>query len=149
MKPIQTLIKLISPLIALSFHHQNQLGRLDALSGVEVGESSEEGSLLCLHLAPVLGLDDLLVEASLLGLVLAGGVVTPIIAPSGVLVLGGLFMLVLGAVGDEVTGISTPVTAVLRAAPSPIQPVVVKPGEPRDHKRQILITQGLQLLICD
>jgi hypothetical protein len=88
---------------------------------------------LGLGLLEVLLLQCLLVESSL-RLVLRG-VLALVLALAGVVLVGGVLVL-LGAVGNEVVGISTAVASFLRTTTtSAIQTVVVKPREPVDDQR--------------
>ena len=106
---------------------------------VKVAESGEDGTLLHLGLLVVL-LERVLIKPPL-GLVLAGGVLALAIAPTGVvLVLATLkLVLLLGAVGDEVVGVTAVVATLLASATPPVQAVVVKPHKPTGHKHQLLI----------
>ena len=72
---------------------------------VEVTEGGKEGTLLGLVLLEVYLLERLLVESSL-RLVLAGGVLVLVHALAGVILVEGVLVL-LGAVGNEVVGVST------------------------------------------
>jgi hypothetical protein len=92
---------------------------------VEVTEGGEEGMLLGLGLVEVLLLQCLLIESSL-RLVL-GGVLALVLAFAGVILIEGVLVL-LGAVGDNVVGISISVASFLWTTTMPaIQAVVVKP----------------------
>jgi hypothetical protein len=102
-------------------------GRGVAVGGVllKVAEAVEEGVLVSLGLLEELLLDRLLIKTSL-RLVLAGGVPTLVLVLVGVILVGGVLVL-LGAVGDKVVGISTAVASFLRTTTTlAIQAVVVK-----------------------
>jgi hypothetical protein len=114
---------------------------------VEVAEGGEKGVLLSLGLLEVLLLQHLLVESSL-RLVL-GGVLALVLALARVVLVEGVLVL-LGAVGDEVVRISTAVASFLRTTTtSAIQAVVVKPREPANDQRQLVVPKTLHLLLCD
>jgi hypothetical protein len=102
-------------------------GEEDRSSSVSLSRSlrGEEGTLLGLGLLEVLLLQCLLVESSL-RLVL-GGVLALVLMPAGVVLVGGVLVL-LGAVGDKVVGISTAVASFLETTTTlAIQAIVVKP----------------------
>jgi hypothetical protein len=59
-------------------------------------------------------------------------------------------LVLLGVVGDEVVRVSTAVASFLQITTTPmIQAVVVKPREPADDQRQLVVPKGLQLLLYD
>jgi hypothetical protein len=97
---------------------------------VEVVDGDKEGALLGLDLLDVYLLECLLVESSLL-LVLAGGVLVLVLVLAGVVLAKGVLVL-LGAVGDEVVGVSIAITSFLQTTALEIQAVVVKSREPAD-----------------
>jgi hypothetical protein len=84
---------------------------------VEVAEGGEEGMLLGVGLLEVLLLQCLLIE-SFLRFVL-GGVLALVLALVGVVLIEGVLVL-LGAVGDDVVGISTAVASFLRTTTMPV-----------------------------
>ena len=115
---------------------------------VKAAEGSKEGVLLGLGLLEVHLLECLLVEASL-RLVLAKGVLALVLVPADVELAEGVLVL-LGAVGDEVVGISIAIASLLRSTTVlALQAVVVKPRELADDERQLIIPEDLQLLLCD
>ena len=96
---------------------------------VEVTKEGKEGALLGVGLLEVRLLERLLVKTSL-QLVLARGVLALVLALSGVM-LARKVLVLLGAVGDEVVGISTAIATILQTTTTPVvHAVVVKPREP-------------------
>ena len=115
---------------------------------VKVAEGSKEGALLGLGLLEVLLLERLLIESSL-QLVLAGGVLVLVLVPAEVELARGVLVL-LGAVGNKVVGVSTAVASFLRTpSTSMVQAVVMKPRKPADDQCQLIVPKSLQLLLCD
>jgi hypothetical protein len=84
---------------------------------VEVAERGKKGALLGLDLLEVHLLEYLLVEFSL-RVVLARGVLMIVLALAGVVLVGGVLVL-LGAVDDEVVGVSTAIASYLRTITMP------------------------------
>jgi hypothetical protein len=118
-------------------------GRRTVIVGVvvEVTEGGEEGALLGLGLLEVLLLERLLVESSL-RLVLRG-VLALVLALARVVLVRGVLVL-LGAVGDEVVGVSTAVASFLWTTITlAIQAVVMKPRELADDQWQLVVPKGL------
>jgi hypothetical protein len=118
-------------------------GRRTVIVGVvvEVTEGGEEGALLGLGLLEVLLLERLLVESSL-RLVLRG-VLALVLALARVVLVRGVLVL-LGAVGDEVVGVSTAIASFLWTTITlAIQAVVMKPRELADDQWQLVIPKGL------
>jgi hypothetical protein len=104
--------------------------------------------LLGLGLLEVLLLECLLVE-TFLQLVLVGGVLTLFLALARVM-LAREALVLLGAMGDEVVGVSTVIASFLQTLTTPVvQAVVVKPQKPADDQCQLVIPKSLQLLLCD
>jgi hypothetical protein len=113
----------------------------------EVAERGEEGMLLHLGLLEVLLLERLLVEPSI-GLVLTEGVLVLALAPARVVVvLANIRLALLRATSDEVVRVTTVVASILGPTTPLIQVVVVEPREPTGHKRQLLVSKALHLLL--
>jgi hypothetical protein len=105
-----------------------------AIGGVllKIIKGVEEGMLMSLGLLEVL-LECLLIESSF-GFVLAGGVLTFVLTLGSIMLAGGVLVL-LGAVGDKVVGVSIAEASILRTTTAPVvQAVVVKPREPIDDQ---------------
>jgi hypothetical protein len=105
-----------------------------AIGGVllKIIKGVEEGMLMSLGLLEVL-LECLLVESSF-GFVLARGVLTFVLTLGSIMLAGGVLVL-LGAVGDKVVGVSIAEASILRTTTAPVvQAVVVKPREPIDDQ---------------
>jgi hypothetical protein len=118
------------PLLGLIIARRRRTVVIDVV--VEVAEGSEEGTLLGLGLLEVL-LERLLVKSSL-RLVL-GGVLALVLVLAGVILVGEVLVL-LGAVDDEMVGVSTAVASFLwTPTTSPVPVVVVKPRKPADDQR--------------
>ena len=79
---------------------------------IEVAKGDEEGALLGLGLHKVHLLERLLVKF-FLRLVLFGGVLALVLPHAGVVLAGGVLVF-LGAVGDEVVGVSIAIATILR-----------------------------------
>ena len=128
--------------------------RLVIVEDVDVAQGGKEGLLFGLSMLQVLPLEVLLVEALLglgigliLLLVLAGVVLVggPLVA----IVLGGVVVVLLGAAGDEVIGITAlKATSLGASTSSAVEMVVVEAGELADDQSQLVISKHLQLLIC-
>ena len=59
-------------------------------------------------------------------------------------------LVLLGAVGDEVVGVSIAIASFLRTTTAlAIQAVVVKPRELADDQCQLVVPKGVQLLLYD
>ena len=81
----------------------------------------------------VLLLECLHVESSL-GLILAEGVLALVLALANIVLVGGVLVL-LGAVGNEVVGISTAKVSLVLTPTQVIQAVVVEPRGPANDQR--------------
>ena len=114
---------------------------------VEVAKGDEEGALLGLGLHKVHLLERLLVKF-FLRLVLVEGVLALVLALADVILVGGVLVL-LGAVGDEVVGISTAKASLVLTTTPSIQAVVVKPRESAEDQSQLIILKCLHLLLYD
>jgi len=113
---------------------------------VEVTKGRKKGMLLGLGLLAVHLLECLLIE-SLLRPMLARVIVALVLALAGVILVGEVVVL-LGAVGDKVVGISTVVAPhLLITALVTIQAVVLKLRELANDQCQLVIPKGLQLLL--
>jgi hypothetical protein len=119
------------PLLGLIIARRRRTVIIDVV--VEVAEGGEEGTLLGLVLLEVLLLERLLVKSSI-RLVL-GGVLALVLVLVGVILVGGVLVL-LGAVDDEMVGVSTAIASFLwTPTTSPVPAVVVKPRKPADDQR--------------
>ena len=64
-------------------------------------------------------------------------------------VLGGVVLVLLGAAGDEVIGITAlKATSLGASTSSAVEMVVVEVGELADDQSQLIVSKHLQLLIC-
>jgi hypothetical protein len=115
---------------------------------VEVAEGGKESTLLDIGLLEGLLFERLLVKPSP-ELVLVGGIVALVLVSTRVVValVGLRLALHLGAIGDEVVGVSTVEATILGPTMPPIQEVVVKLHEPIGNKRQLLIPKTPNLLL--
>jgi hypothetical protein len=107
---------------------------------VEVAQGGEEGMLFDLGLLEVLPP----------GLVLARGVLPLALAPTRVVVAwASLGLVLLGATGIEVLGVTVVEASILGPTTLSVLVVVVESREPGGHKRQLLIPKALHLLLYD
>ena len=103
--------------------------------------------LLSLGLLDVPLLERLLVESSL-GLVLVEGVLALVLVLAGIELVGEVLVL-LGAVGDEVDGISIAKASLVLTTMLAIQAFIVEPQEPVDDQSQLVIPKCLHLFLCN
>jgi len=128
-EPIQLLLDL--PLGLSSLEEEEARSLMESL----LRSLREARQVRCWALAflEVLLLECLHVESSL-GLILAEGVLALVLALANIVLVGGVLVL-LGAVGNEVVGISTAKVSLVLTPTQVIQAVVVEPRGPANDQR--------------